>query len=62
LDRQYPTLFDAIQNNHDTWEDNWYRKVRTAMEQSYDKVCARQNPRQIQAYAAGWQRLRLKKP
>jgi len=38
----------------------WYPIVRTAMEEAYGRACAHKTPRQIQAYAQGLRKLRLK--
>ena len=62
LDRRYPVLFKTAEDEQAALSDHWYREVRSAMEQAYSSVCPHETPRQIQAYAKGLERLRLKEP
>jgi CRISPR system Cascade subunit CasA len=63
LDRQYPLLLKASNDEKVYLGDTWYPIVRRAIEQAYAYVCPHQTPRQIQAFARGRTILqRLKKP
>lgn len=62
LDRNYAILFDTAKDENASLSEDWYRELQRAMDQAYRQVCPHETPRQIQAYAKGRERLRLKKP
>lgn len=49
-----------LTDNFGEGNDPWTQAVRMAAREAYEKVCPRQTPRQIQAYAAGLKFLRPK--
>lgn len=59
LDQSYHLLFDIVKDtdpmtsNFGEGDDPWTKVVVNASRAAYDFVCARQTPRQLQAYAAG---------
>ncbi len=62
LDSQYGVLIAAANDPTRDLADEWYGIVRDAMERAYERACARQNARQLRAYAKGSQLLKLRKP
>ncbi len=62
LDSKYHILINTCCETEKRLDGEWYATIRAAMEESYDAVCPRVSPRQIQAYSLGRQQLRLKKP
>jgi hypothetical protein len=51
---------EPVTENFGEGNDPWTQAVRAAARDAYEKVCPRQTPRQIQAYAAGIKFLRPK--
>jgi CRISPR system Cascade subunit CasA len=51
---------EPVTENFGEGNDPWTQAVRAAAHDAYEKVCPRQTPRQIQAYAAGIKFLRPK--
>lgn len=62
LDRQCGVLQEVAENTSERLGDQWYPLVLKAASRAYGIVCPRQTPRQIEAYAQGLDKLRLKKP
>ncbi len=69
LDQHWPELMAVIQNvalleGKDFWQADvdWTRSVRRAAHEAYQYACARETPRQIQAFAVGLRKLRPPKP
>jgi CRISPR system Cascade subunit CasA len=61
LDRHFTVLIDSSSNAGIFLNDTWYPIVRKALNDSYSAACPHATPRQIQAFAIGQQKLRLKK-
>jgi hypothetical protein len=62
LDRNYPVLFETAGDDNAFLSDRWHPVVYQGMMQAYEQTCPQNTPRQIQAFAKGAQKLRLKKP
>jgi CRISPR system Cascade subunit CasA len=61
LDGQHPALLRAATSPELGLNDEWFSIVRYEMTGAYRQVCSHETPKQIQAYAAGKRKLRLKK-
>lgn len=61
LDGQHQVLLRAAASPELGLNDEWFGIVRKEMEEAYRRTCFHETPRQIQAYASGKRRLRLKK-
>ncbi len=61
LDNQYNVLIDAVANKKPL-DDEWWRKIYSAMQSAFEYACPHETPRQIQAYAQAKALLTLKKP
>lgn len=61
LDAKSGTLLRTAVDLRANLNDTWYPVVRMAMQEAYQRTCPHTTPRQIQAYAQGLRKLRLKK-
>lgn len=61
LDSHYQDLINCAISQEDKLNNIWYPIVRRAMEDAYAFACPHTTPRQIQAFALGRSKLRLKK-
>jgi len=62
LDRRYGYLLETARASDGRLADTWYPLVRQAMRDAYAYVCPCGTAREIEAYAQGQDKLRLKKP
>jgi CRISPR system Cascade subunit CasA len=62
LDGSYGVLLDAADDETASLGGAWYRLVRQAMSEAYDRACPHETPRQIRAFAKGTEKLRLARP
>lgn len=61
LDRRFTVLLESSSNAGIFLNDTWYPIVRKAAHEAYRVTCPHTTPRQIQAFALGQQKLKLKK-
>ncbi len=62
LDKEYHILIETASDISISLNEKWYPIIGDAMREAYQVVCTHTTPRQIQAYAKGKEKLRLKKP
>ena len=61
LNTQYNKLIECTSSRNCKLNKFWYPLVRDAMDEAYTRTCPHDTPRQIQAFARGLEKLRLKK-
>jgi CRISPR system Cascade subunit CasA len=58
LDRHFRVLVNVLEKQTVEASANWELQIREAMHTAYSQTCPHETPRQIEAYAQGWQILK----
>jgi CRISPR system Cascade subunit CasA len=58
LDRRCETLANCVATGAERMKEEWHPVVHAAMRTAYSQTCPHETPRQIEAYAQGWQILK----